>query len=153
MNTFINIAFNQETLKYTLYAIASITTLIAFSMKSIYWLRIFAVISSLFYSAYYYNVIPEKPMWINILTEALLIAVNITMLIILWYKNTKANFSEYEKELYETLFHDLLTPFEYLKLIRIAKFHHYKKGHFLTHQNEKTEPYKKTIILNCWSIK
>lgn len=127
--------FNQETLNYILYGIAYLTTFVAFSMKSIYWLRLFTIISSFFYSAYYY-VAPQEPMWINILTESLLIAVNLIMLIIIWYQNSQIRFSDYEKELYETLFRDLLTPFEYLKLIRIAKFHHYKKGYFLTRKNE-----------------
>ncbi|MDQ7089545.1 MAG: hypothetical protein Q9M50_02740 [Methylococcales bacterium] len=123
------IDFNLDTLNYVLYAIAYLTTLLAFAMKSIYWLRLLTIISSFFYSAYYYSA-PQEPMWINIWTEGLLVGVNLVMLVIIWYQNSTIKFSEYEQELYETLFHDLLSPFEYLKLIRIAKFSHYKKRLF-----------------------
>lgn len=107
-------------LSYLIYLLAYGASILAFSFKSIYMLRIFVAVSSTFYVIYYYF-FPVEPMWLDIISEAFLVFLNLGMLLYLSYSQSKVVFSNEEKELYEGIFSSLST-FEFFKLIKMASW-------------------------------
>ena len=87
-----------EWVYYLIYFIAYGAALAAFSFNSILWLRIFTVISSLFYVIYYFT-FPVEPLWLDILTEGSLVVVNVVMLVTLTIRHRTMRFTKEEEEL------------------------------------------------------
>ena len=102
--------------------------LIAFSflVKDIFWLRIVSIIASLF-SVFYNYVIPIEPMWLAINWNFIFIAVNIYHIAIILYEKREVKMDDKNQELYDTLFSEM-TPVEYLKISRAAKWEMVKAG-------------------------
>ena len=102
--------------------------LIAFSflVKDIFWLRIVSIIASLF-SVFYNYVIPLEPMWLAINWNFIFIAVNIYHIAIILYEKREVKMDDKNQELYDTLFNEM-TPVEYLKISRAAKWEMVKAG-------------------------
>jgi len=102
--------------------------LIAFSflVKDIFWLRIVSIIASLF-SVFYNYVIPLEPMWLAINWNFIFIAVNIYHIAIILYEKREVKMDDKNQELYDTLFSEM-TPVEYLKISRAAKWEMVKSG-------------------------
>ena len=102
--------------------------LIAFSflVKDIFWLRIVSIIASLF-SVFYNYVIPLEPMWLAINWNFIFIAVNIYHIAIILYEKREVKMDDKNQELYDTLFSEM-TPVEYLKISRAAKWEMVKAG-------------------------
>ena len=102
--------------------------LIAFSflVKDIFWLRIVSIIASLF-SVFYNYVIPLEPMWLAINWNFIFIAVNIYHIAIILYEKREVKMDDKNQELYDTLFNEM-TPVEYLKISRAAKWELVKSG-------------------------
>ena len=102
--------------------------LIAFSflVKDIFWLRIVSIIASLF-SVFYNYVIPLEPMWLAINWNFIFIAVNIYHIAIILYEKREVKMDDKNQELYDTLFSEM-TPVEYLKISRAAKWELVKSG-------------------------
>jgi hypothetical protein len=124
-------------LSYLIYIVAFGLSILAFSFKSIYLLRIFIAISSTFYGIYYYFFTVE-PMWLDIISEVFLVLLNLGMLIYLSYSQSKVVFSKEEKELYEGIFNSLST-FEFYKLIKIARWKEYDQDELLIKKNEEVK--------------
>ena len=102
--------------------------LIAFSflVKDIFWLRIVSIIASLF-SVFYNYIIPLEPMWLAINWNFIFIAVNIYHIAIILYEKREVKMDDKNQELYDTLFSEM-TPVEYLKISRAAKWEMVKSG-------------------------
>jgi len=102
--------------------------LIAFSflVKDIFWLRIVSIVASLF-SVFYNYIIPLEPMWLAINWNFIFIAVNIYHIAIILYEKREVKMDDKNQELYDTLFSEM-TPVEYLKISRAAKWELVKSG-------------------------
>ena len=102
--------------------------LIAFSflVKDIFWLRIVSIVASLF-SVFYNYVIPLEPMWLAINWNFIFIVVNIYHIAIILYEKREVKMDDKNQELYDTLFSEM-TPVEYLKISRAAKWEMVKAG-------------------------
>ena len=102
--------------------------LIAFSflVKDIFWLRILSIAASLF-SVFYNYVIPAEPMWLAINWNFVFIAVNIYHIGVILYEKREVKMDDKNQELYDTLFKEM-TPVEYLKISRAAKWETVKTG-------------------------
>ena len=102
--------------------------LIAFSflVKDIFWLRIVSIAASLF-SVFYNFYIPIEPMWLAINWNFIFIAVNLYHIAIILYEKREVKMDDKNQELYDTLFKEM-TPVEYLKISRAAKWELVKAG-------------------------
>ena len=102
--------------------------LIAFSflVKDIFWLRIVSIAASLF-SVLYNYIIPAEPMWLAINWNFVFIAVNLYHIAVILYEKREVKMDEKNQELYDTLFKEM-TPVEYLKISRAAKWELVKAG-------------------------
>ena len=102
--------------------------LIAFSflVKDIFWLRIVSILASLF-SVFYNYLIPLEPMWLAINWNFIFIAVNLYHIAVILYEKREVKMDAKNQELYDTLFSEM-TPVEYLKISRAAKWETVKAG-------------------------
>ena len=102
--------------------------LIAFSflVKDIFWLRIVSILASLF-SVFYNYLIPLEPMWLAINWNFIFIAVNLYHIAVILYEKREVKMDAKNQELYDTLFSEM-TPVEYLKISRAAKWEMVKSG-------------------------
>ena len=102
--------------------------LIAFSflVKDIFWLRIVSILASLF-SVFYNYLIPLEPMWLAINWNFIFIAVNLYHIAVILYEKREVKMDDKNQELYDTLFKEM-TPVEYLKISRAAKWELVKAG-------------------------
>jgi len=102
--------------------------LIAFSflVKDIFWLRIVSILASLF-SVFYNYLIPLEPMWLAINWNFIFIAVNLYHIAVILYEKREVKMDAKNQELYDTLFSEM-TPVEYLKISRAAKWELVKAG-------------------------
>jgi hypothetical protein len=100
--------------------------LIAFSflVKDILYLRILSILASLF-SVLYNFYIPVEPMWLAINWNIIFVLVNIYHIAVIIYEKRPVKMTTKEKELHETMFRGL-TPVEFLKITKIAKWKKYK---------------------------
>jgi len=108
--------------------------LIAFSflVKDILWLRLVSILASLF-SVLYNWVIPVEPMWIAVGWNIVFIALNLYHIAVIVYEKRPIKMEPKDKELYETLFKDL-SPVEYLKISKVARWEKYKSGETIIRQ-------------------
>ena len=108
--------------------------LIAFSflVKDIFWLRIVSIVASLF-SVFYNYVIPLEPMWLAINWNFIFITVNLYHIAIILYEKREVKMDSKNQELYDTLFKEM-SPVEYLKISRAAKWEMVKAGQRLITQ-------------------
>ena len=108
--------------------------LIAFSflVKDILWLRTVSIIASLF-SVFYNYFIPIEPMWIAIHWNFVFIVLNLYHIAVIIYEKRPIKMEPKDKELYETLFKDL-SPVEYLKISKVARWEKYKSGETIIRQ-------------------
>ena len=102
--------------------------LIAFSflVKDILWLRVVSILASLF-SVFYNFYIPVEPMWLAINWNIVFVLVNVYHIAVIIYEKRPIKMAPKDKELYETLFKDL-SPVEYLKISKVARWETYKSG-------------------------
>ena len=102
--------------------------LIAFSflVKDILWLRVVSILASLF-SVLYNYIIPVEPMWLAINWNIVFVLVNLYHIAVIIYEKRPIKMAPKDKELYETLFKDL-SPVEYLKISKVARWEKYKSG-------------------------
>ena len=110
--------------------------LIAFSflVKDIFWLRIMSIAASLF-SIFYNYFIPPIPMWIAIFWNGIFIIVNLYHIAILIYEKRPVKMNPKDKELYDTMFKSM-SPVEFLKITKIAKWKKFKKNSKIITQNK-----------------
>ena len=102
--------------------------LIAFSflVKDIFWLRVLSIAASLF-SVFYNYFIPVEPLWLAINWNFIFVAVNVYHIGVILYEKRAVKMDDKNQELYDTLFSEM-TPVEYLKISRAAKWETVKTG-------------------------
>ena len=102
--------------------------LIAFSflVKDIFWLRVMSITASAF-SIFYNYFIPAEPMIIAIGWNFIFITVNLYHIAVIVYEKRPVKMSSKNRELYETMFKSM-SPVEYLKITKIAKWKKFKKN-------------------------
>ncbi|MEZ4951537.1 MAG: cyclic nucleotide-binding domain-containing protein [Saprospiraceae bacterium] len=122
---------------YALYIIAYGTAIAAFSFNSIFWLRMFTVISSFCYVLYYY-IFPVEPLWMDVVSEGALVSVNVFMIVNTWNKNRKLDLTFEEKEIYNGVFSSF-SPFGFYKLIRAGHWQNLQPGVCLTCMGEELD--------------
>lgn len=109
--------------------LASILTMAAYLLKDILWLRLLTILSCFAGIAFNYFV-PATPLWSVIYWNFLFAAINIVQIAILIKERTGVHFTEEEKELHDTMFKNF-APFEFMKLMRVAKWMEAKPGDVL----------------------
>ena len=110
--------------------------LIAFSflVKDIFWLRVMSITASLF-SIFYNYFIPIEPMMIAIFWNGIFIVVNLYHVAVLIYEKRPVKMSPKNRELYDTMFKSM-SPVEYLKITKLAKWKKFKVGDEIIAQNK-----------------
>jgi len=104
----------------------------SFLVKDIFWLRIVSIAASLF-SVFYNYLIPLEPMWLAINWNFIFIGVNLYHIAVILYEKREVKMDDKNQELYDTLFSEM-TPVEYLKISRAAKWETVKSGQRLITQ-------------------
>jgi len=99
---------------------------LSFLVKDIFWLRLMSITASCF-SIFYNYFIPIEPMMIAIFWNGVFIAVNLYHIAVLIYEKRPVKMSSKDKELYDTMFKSM-SPVEFLKITKIAKWKKFKKG-------------------------
>ena len=99
---------------------------LSFLVKDIFWLRLMSITASCF-SIFYNYFIPAEPMVIAIFWNGVFIAVNLYHIAIILYEKREVKMDDKNQELYDTLFREM-TPVEYLKISRAAKWELVKSG-------------------------
>jgi hypothetical protein len=94
--------------------------LISFLLRDIVWLRAISISASLAAIAYNYFA-PAKPLWLVIGWNIVFIAVNVVQILLLYRERRGVEFSDEEKEIYETNF-KRLSPVEFMRLLRVASW-------------------------------
>ena len=118
--------------------------LIAFSflVKDILWLRVMSIFASIF-SVFYNWVIPPDPMWIPIGWNFVFFLVNVYHIAVILYEKRPINMDDKNQELYDTLFKEM-SPVEYLKISKAAKWIKFKSGEVITTQKN---PVKDLVLI------
>lgn len=106
--------------------VASILTMVAYLLRDILWLRLLTIVSCFAGITFNYFV-PTTPLWTVIAWNAVFAVINIVQIAIIIRERAGIEFTEEEKELYETLF-KTFAPFEFMKLMRLAKWHQVAPG-------------------------
>jgi hypothetical protein len=117
--------------------IASILTAIAYLVKDILWLRFLTVLACICGIVFNYFV-PATPLWVVIYWNLLFMAINIVQIGIIFKERSEVDFTEEEKELYETLFKNF-APFEFMKLLRVGQWLEAKKDQVLAVEEKKLD--------------
>jgi hypothetical protein len=113
---------------------ASILTTLAYLVKDILWLRFLSILACVAGIIFNYSV-PATPLWTVIYWNIIFIVINCAQIAIIIKERRGVEFTDEEKELYETLFKSF-APFEFMKLLRIGKWLEAKKDQVLAIEHE-----------------
>lgn len=108
---------------------ASILTTLAYLVKDILWLRFLSILACIAGIVFNYTV-PATPLWTVIGWNVIFIIINSVQIAIIIKERRGVEFTDEEKELYETLFKSF-APFEFMKLLRIGRWLEAKKDQVL----------------------
>lgn len=126
-----------ELVGYGLYAAAYVTSLAAFVMTRITWLRIWVVFSSTCYAIYYY-VFPAEPLWLDVVTELGLVLLNVAMLGLVATSALVSRFDDTSQFLYDAEFAGLSRR-DFGALLRRGEWCNINPGHVFTTLGEPVE--------------
>jgi hypothetical protein len=115
-------------------------TAISFLMRDILLLHMFAAASGVLGLTYNYF-IPEGPLWLVLFWLAIFTLINLTRIIMLTIEKSTIQFSEDERDLYQTLFRKF-SPLEFLKLMRLAEWRIAAEGEVLAREDEPVDSLK-----------
>ncbi len=138
----LNDFWNQNTYQFIGHLSYSLVAL-AFLLRDILLLRIVAIIASACNITY---AIGSDP--INLIAafwQSVFTIINVAWSIRLIYERRSVRFSEEERELYQSMFRNF-TALEFMKLVRISKWHQAEPGQVLTELGE--EPTDVMLIYN-----
>ena len=130
----LNDFWNQNTYQFIGHLSYSLVAL-AFLLRDILLLRIVAIAASVCNITY---AIGSDP--INLIAafwQTVFTIINVTWSIRLIYERRSVRFSEEERELYQSLFRSF-TALEFMKLVRISKWHKAEPGEALTELGDRT---------------
>ncbi len=114
--------------------LAAVLTMVAYLLKDILWLRLLTILAC-FAGIVFDYFVPATPFWSIIYWNLLFATINIVQIAIIIRERTGIHFTEEEKELHDTLFKNF-APFEFMKLMRIAKWLEAKQGEVLAVEKE-----------------
>ena len=117
--------------------LAFLLTAVSFLLKDIILLRTTAVVSSIVGIGYNYFSV-SGPNWLPIIWLSIFAIINATRTIGVLREKLSINFSEEEKELYETVFSNFNTV-EYMKLFRTADWKNFPAGHVIAKEGEQID--------------
>ena len=117
--------------------IASLLTMAAYLLKDILWLRLLTILSCIAGIIFNYAV-PATPLWTIIYWNLLFAAINMVQIAIIIRERSGINFTDEEKELHETLFKHF-APFEFMKLMRIARWSVANAGDILASEQDPVD--------------
>ena len=109
-------------------------TALSFLMRDILFLRVLATASCLLGVAYNYF-LPEGPLWLVIFWLSVFTMINVIRIVLLFIENRSVNFSDEERELYQTLFRNF-SPVEFMKLMNLGHWYKSVEGEILAIENE-----------------
>jgi len=109
-------------------------TALSFLMRDILFLRVLATASCLLGVAYNYF-LPEGPLWLVIFWLSVFTMINAIRITLLFIENRSVNFSDEERELYQTLFRNF-SPVEFMKLMNLGHWYKSVEGEILAIENE-----------------
>ncbi|HEX8652071.1 MAG TPA: cyclic nucleotide-binding domain-containing protein [Pyrinomonadaceae bacterium] len=113
---------------------ASILTTLAYLVKDILWLRFLSILACVAGIIFNYTV-PATPLWTVIGWNIIFIVINCVQIALIIKERRGVEFTDEEKELYDTLFKSF-APFEFMKLLRIGKWLEAKKDQVLAVEEE-----------------
>ncbi len=117
--------------------LASILTMVAYLLRDILWLRFLTILSCMAGITFNYLYF-KTPVWSVIAWNSLFAVINIVQIAIIIRDRTGIHFTEEEKELHETLFKKF-APFEFMKLMRIAKWRDVAPGEIVTTEGQQLD--------------
>ena len=117
--------------------LAFLLTAVSFLLKDIILLRTTAVVSSIVGIGYNYFSV-SGPNWLPIFWLSIFAIINAIRIIGILREKLSINFSEEEKELYETVFSNF-NAVEYMKLFRTADWKNIPAGHVIAKEGEQID--------------
>ena len=117
--------------------LAFLLTAVSFLLKDIILLRTTAVVSSIVGIGYNYFSV-SGPNWLPIFWLSIFAIINAIRIIGILREKLSINFSEEEKELYETVFSNF-NAVEYMKLFRTADWKNIPPGHVIAKEGEQID--------------
>jgi|TARA_A100001037_G_scaffold126131_1_gene114298 CRP-like cAMP-binding protein len=114
--------------------LAFFLTAVSFLLKDIIFLRTIAVVSSLVGVGYNYLAL-GGPNWLPIFWLSIFTLINAFRIIGILKEKLSINFSDEEKELFETVFSDF-NPVEFMKLFRVAQWKSIAAGSVIAKEGE-----------------
>jgi len=108
---------------------------ISYLVKDILWLRVLSVIASAAGIAFNY-VVPATPLWLVIYWNVGFILVHAVHITLILRERASVDFSEEEKELYQTVFLTF-SPVEFMKLLRVSEWKTAPASQLLTVEGEE----------------
>jgi hypothetical protein len=110
---------------------------LSFLVKDILWLRVLSVVASVAGIGYNYFG-PATPLWLVIYWNIFFLAINLGQIFLILRERHGVEFSEAEKEIYETIFYGF-APFEFMKLLRIGEWKNAEPGEILAVQDKEVD--------------
>ncbi|MGI8917766.1 MAG: cyclic nucleotide-binding domain-containing protein [Pyrinomonadaceae bacterium] len=117
--------------------LASVLTLLAYLVKDILWLRALTILACIAGIIFNYFV-ASTPLWAVINWNLIFIAINVVQIVLILRERRGVNFTEEERELYQTLFKNF-APFEFMKLLRVGEWKDAKKGQVLAVEKQRLD--------------
>ncbi len=118
------------------FFIANTLYVISYTLTSMLWLRILAIIAAVSTFPYFY--LRVEPLWSALFWQSCFLAVNLVNLLILLYSMRAASFDENESLAYEIKFSDL-KPYEARPIFKVAKQEDLEAGHALLSDGETNQ--------------
>jgi hypothetical protein len=125
-----------------------IIMLMAFLTRKMLYLRILAIVSSIF-AIIYFSIVATDPLWVPIGWKGAMIVANIMGIIYIIYQHREIQFRPEEKKLYKAVF-ATLAPLQFKKLLDIGVFTDVEEGEHIVHKNTKIE---ELILLSSGKVK
>jgi hypothetical protein len=116
--------------------IANFLLLLAYSLRNILWLRLFALISSLIAMPYF--ALQATPMWVPLAWSAVFAAINLFQFSRLIVERRPVQLTPDEEAARELLFQDLM-PRKVLQVLSIGSWTTLQKGEQLIEQGKRTD--------------
>ncbi|OGL59709.1 MAG: hypothetical protein A3J27_01455 [Candidatus Tectomicrobia bacterium RIFCSPLOWO2_12_FULL_69_37] len=123
------------TMQFLLERVAFLLTALAYVMRDILLLRSLAVISGVLWFVLMYFANFSS---LALVEQTLLLAINVTRIVMLIKERRSVSFTEEEQELYRTIF-NRFSPVEFLKIIRLAEWRNAAKDELLAVESQPVD--------------
>ncbi len=111
--------------------VGALCYLICFLFRDQLWLRIFAVLGDLLYSAYYFTV-ADLPLWSAIIYSTLNVAINLVMIAMIVQDRRQLPLDDNDLKLFQNF--KGMTPGDFRRLRKIGTWHITDRDHALTQE-------------------